>query len=564
MIAAAGRRPTDRRPTARAWAIIVFAVGLAAWLTLAALFVLRLDGRAQDDHYITYRYALNLARGEGLVYNPPADRPAGGTVAPRKSSVERVFGLSEPGLALLLAALHAATGVDIPHAATFLYASALVLFALVMRLDTRRCHSRVPAEGRSRAAAGALLGGTLWIASSAVWTSHGSAGAAALALLALAAHVVETRPGLAGVLAGAAAWFRPDALAAAVLLGLLLVAERRRLPRRYLVAAGVVVLAGSLAAWLWFGTPLPETVAAKRADALAAGGGTWNAGLAFWRRAAALAPRHFGSTWRLLLIVGLLGQSSLWRRGGRAARLLVLYAAAVALAYSVLGVPFFSWYLLPVLAALLYGVGFAIAEAGGWAGRKLAGMSHVARGGNRGTPQRPGLAPDPGRSTAGRAATAAGFLLALAAATPLLLPFARSSQHWYRDFSGFGHLDTYRRAAAWLRSETPPDAAVAYVEIGVLGYESGRRIVDLMGLVTREVRPYLAARDVAGAFRAAPAEIVVFHTRGRLQPLVTRRWFRRAFAPVARFEDRTGEGGLTIYRRRPGSWLPPPRPPRLP
>jgi hypothetical protein len=548
---------------------LLLAAALLVWGALAAAFVLRLDGRAQDDHYITYRYALNLARGEGLVYNPG----------------ERVFGLSEPGLALLLAGLHAVAGADIPRASTFLFAAALALVAALLLEETRRRSRSNPSDDpvrvgaelasargqascpptlesrRGRAALGALLGGTLWLGSSAVWTNHGSAGAGALALLVLAARLAGARPGVAGLLAGAAAGLRPDALAGAGLLGLLLAAESRRVPRRYALAAGGVVIAGLLAAWVWFGTPLPETVAAKRADALAGAGGAWDAALAFWQRAAALAPRHFGATWRALFLVGLVGLVPLWRGGGRAARLLVLYAAAVALAYTVLGVPFFSWYLLPVLAALLYGVGFAVAEVGCWVGERLAALGRVSgsAGGQEaftsgGDQLRPG--------SRGRAA--AGVLLALLAAAPLLLPFALASWQWQRSFAWYGHLDTYRRAAVWLRRETPPDAAVAYVEIGVLGYASGRRMVDLMGLVTREARPYLAARDVAGAFRAAPAEIVVFHTRGRLRPLVARRWFQRAFAPVAQFHDRQGAGGLTIYRRRPGSWLPPPRPPRLP
>ncbi len=78
-----------------------------------------------------------------------------------------------------------------------------------------------------------------------------------------------------------------------------------------------------------------------------------------------------------------------------------------------------------------------------------------------------------------------------------------------------------------------------------------------MGLVTRAARPYVASRDIAGAFLAAPADVVVFHTRGRMRPLVTQPWFPAAFAEAAHFRDRDGPGELTIYRRRPGTMLPP-------
>ena len=49
------------------------------WLALAALFAWRLAGVTADDVYITYRYAQNLARGKGLVFNPG----------------ERVFGVAQ-------------------------------------------------------------------------------------------------------------------------------------------------------------------------------------------------------------------------------------------------------------------------------------------------------------------------------------------------------------------------------------------------------------------------------------------------------------------------------------
>ncbi|MBK6898912.1 MAG: hypothetical protein IPH09_06465 [bacterium] len=40
----------------------------------------------------------------------------------------------------------------------------------------------------------------------------------------------------------------------------------------------------------------------------------------------------------------------------------------------------------------------------------------------------------------------------------------------------------------WLRDNTPPDAVVAALDIGALGYASERRVMDLAGLVSPEVR----------------------------------------------------------------------------
>ena len=59
-----------------------------SWSTIAAACILRYRGWTVDDFYITYRYAGNLAAGRGFVFNPG----------------ERVFGLTDPGLGLALAA----------------------------------------------------------------------------------------------------------------------------------------------------------------------------------------------------------------------------------------------------------------------------------------------------------------------------------------------------------------------------------------------------------------------------------------------------------------------------
>lgn len=65
------------------------------WLDLALLLILFLQvisfiGRGEEDAYISYRYALNLDRGNGLVYNVG----------------ERVEGFSNPSWTLLLALFH--------------------------------------------------------------------------------------------------------------------------------------------------------------------------------------------------------------------------------------------------------------------------------------------------------------------------------------------------------------------------------------------------------------------------------------------------------------------------
>jgi hypothetical protein len=178
-------------------------LGWCGWLGLAALAVARVAGQAGDDIYITYRYADNLARGRALVFNPG----------------ERVFGVSDPGVAVLLAGLHRVSGVPIPDLGTGVTAAAMLAIAGMLLAAGR-------GGGRE---AEAWAGGTLLLTSAYVWLGQGSGPLPALALLLLAARLAGGRwPWAAGAVAGLAFCCRPDAALGAALLALLLVVEASR------------------------------------------------------------------------------------------------------------------------------------------------------------------------------------------------------------------------------------------------------------------------------------------------------------------------------------------------
>jgi hypothetical protein len=50
-----------------------------------------------------------------------------------------------------------------------------------------------------------------------------------------------------------------------------------------------------------------------------------------------------------------------------------------------------------------------------------------------------------------------------------------------------GVQECYIGMGDWLRENTPPDAVVAALDIGAVGYASERRVLDLMGLVSPEI-----------------------------------------------------------------------------
>lgn len=480
----------------------VLVVMTAAWLAFAVVAAWRYRAETIDDFFITFRYAQNLAAGHGLVFNLG----------------EHAFGTTAPGYALLLAAAAALTRLPVPwlgEAATVL---ALVLLALL---------GAASAPGRRGEA---LLGGTLVVTSSYVWIHHGGEVAVVLALLA-AAGCAERQPRLAGLLAGLGVWTRPDALVGAAALGALLWWRRRRLPWGYTVVAAAIVLAGVAAAWWWFGQPLPGTLAAKRAQA-AWSTAIFPSGRRFWVVGYQYVADLYAGPWLpLLLIAGLAGQAPLFRRAPLAVQVVSLYGLAVSVAYPLLAVPFYSWYAVPGLVAVLYGTAYALG-----AGLRAAAAGRADR------PRR--LAPS--RLTA----AAVALLIAVALASPLrraveLVGRAQPVAVRYR---------VYRQAGEWLRAHSLSGERFAAAEVGTLGYFSRRGVTDLMGLVSPEVVGRIRQGDLASSFLRRPTPLVVESSYFGLAALAAQPWFARKYELAARLGDE--RDWVRVYRLRPGEELP--------
>jgi hypothetical protein len=503
--------PGEARPVGAAKIAVLGVVAL--WLALLAIYCVQLVGLAADDMYITYRYAQNLALGRGLTFNPG----------------ERVFGISDPGVALLLAAGSRLTGVPIPVVGTLLTAAALLLLAGAVLWESRQ-------RGRFWEAA---AGGTLVVSSSFLWLGQGAGPLVALAGLALAALLAERRPAAAGVVAGLAFWCRPDALLGCGLLAGLLYLQKRKPPVAFLAGALAAGLLGVAAARLWFGRFIPSTLAAKRSFA---GRNLEDfTGLAgFWGRArdAFLFTEGGWKGWGLAVVpLGALGLFLLWRHGGLAGRLAALYGVALALGYTVLRIPFSFWYVGPPAAVVFLGAGFAVGGAARFAARRLPGTM--------------------GRGVA--AALVAAALLAVGG------PLAQARIAWLaHGYDGDWRRAAYRVAGEWLARHAPPDGDVAYGEIGLLGFYGDRPIRDLIGLVTPSSIPYTAAGDQVGAFLVKPARYVLQHTadpRGGTRPIVSRPWFARAYRERVRLRLPKFDVAVILWERIPGSTVPPPRPP---
>jgi hypothetical protein len=217
-------------------------LGLAVLVLLALAIRLTAGARAVDDAFISFRYALNLSNGLGLVYNPG----------------ELVLGTSAPLYAVLLAALARAIGTrSFPELALWVNALADGLSIVLVYLIARRL--KVPRWPSILASVVVALSPLV------IRYSIGGMETSVLTAMGLSSAYLylQKRELAAFLLAGLAVWVRPDALAFAAAL---LITEAWRTRRLPWLALTVVVAAIGLEAILLsaiYGDPLPQSVLAK-------------------------------------------------------------------------------------------------------------------------------------------------------------------------------------------------------------------------------------------------------------------------------------------------------------
>jgi len=380
---------------------------------------------ANEDAYITFRYARSLVIGWGLVFNPG----------------EMVMGFSSP-----LWTVWNAVGFYLVHDPV-LWSRA---WSLVADVTTLVLVARLLERHASRASAwcfAAFFAGWTYFAALAV---SGMENSAMVALVALAATLVERRSRISGVVLAALALMRPEGIVAAGVLGL---GARRS---QQLIAA-LLVAAACAALLLTFGSVIPQSVIAKAS--MYGAPGAW-AGRHWWEWA---SPFPFGRwpdtseggmLFAMAVVLGpaaATGAVALWRARHTALARAAAAMVAVWAGYAAMGVAYFYWYLAVPLAgaALLASVG----------------MPRIVRG----PPVFAGLA----LFVAGTWTIAPELYQARAQAETL----------------GFG------RVADYIASHGTPGETILLEPIGMVGWRCRMRIVDEVGLVS----PQVAERRLQGA-----------------------------------------------------------------
>lgn len=413
----------------------------AIWvIALVGLAMARQGGIVFDDPFILFRYAENLATGHGWSFN---------ATVPSDNAV------TSPLYVLILAALRGA-GFEIPATATLLFATSIATCAIATAATLR-------AIGRPVAAVGAA---TLIATSPVLVTLWGMESALLLALLSTLLYLVVThRPlWLVGLVWAALTLTRPEGLllGAVIVVALVVLDRSRRRSASDYATLGLTTVVPLIlwvaAALVLVGEPLPSTLGAKIAQAES---GRWSVfssfdGLRSLGYAAGLSAANLYSLATIVLAAIAVIGAVVRRRDRRFVTVLSAFILTITVGYGlVIGVADYPWYYAVPLYGVLTLAAMGIDET--WSLARSTGWARVA--------------------------------------VCLLVPIVA--------VVGIGRIRStitdvrgdYDYVGTWLRYNTAPGSTVASMEIGTIGWYSGRTMIDYLGLLDASVIDRVAEGD---------------------------------------------------------------------
>lgn len=465
---------------------------VCAFLGLTLLLFLGLADYGYDDPFITYRYAQNLLEGRGFVYNAGL----------------RIQSTTTPLYTLLLALLGQIWS-DLPRLSNLVSALSLETGALLLYLLSRQLRQPVAGAGAALLYSISPLLLPTFGAETCFYTMLGLG-----ALYSYAAGCLS----LAALLAALMALARADGLLMAVTLGLHYLVTRRRIPWPPILIYGLVAVPWYLFAWAYFGSPFPPTLFTKQQQAVMLISDSFGQGFLKLLRTYGKVPLYRLHALFIILGVGCVVGARAWKWVP-----LLLWTGLYFLAYMVLGVSHYFWYYGPLApaVALLASLGL------------VATLRWLAERWHRFRPYAPAL-------------LLVGLLL-------LLAPQARSTVQRVQ------HLDkrqaAYQQIGKWLRTNTPRDATVGMLEVGIIGYYAQRPIIGFAGLIQPEVARQMTPKTtyddtMLWALRNYHPDYLVVPA-GWFPNIIQSQWFKEEYEIATQlFESGYPYNPVSIYSQR--------------
>lgn len=478
-----------------------------------------------DDAMITYRVAENLAYGRGFVFNPG----------------ERVQVTTTPLYAIVLAAGTWLLGTA-PQAALGLnLALAALIPALTFDVGRRLA-------GRMAGLVASIL--IPFLPLLVIAFSMESYLYVALILASLNAYIAQ-RYRLAGVVIGLAAMTRGDgALVGACILTYDTLVRRRLVWSMILPGIGLPLL-WYLFATGYYGSPWPATLSAKAAQ----GRFDW-LGYHFldglWEYWDDWAKDY--SYWLYVLpTVMLAGLISCFRLE-RSWLIVVAHATLYVTTFAGLGVAFAEWYYAPLMPAVALLTGCGVQTVASMFSNQPTASSEsdqtvtVGRGLTRmfgifSYPRKPAKTRVPRYSALSFFIAAALTLFLLYQLYPITRDIVAANPDW--------KARVYPAAGRWIAANTSAAANLGIIDIGHLGYWSGRPIIDIVGLAQPDVPPHIAEGDFGYALRHYRPDMVLLGALW-LPEIQSEPWFQADYVPRYALKFSRLDQPLVLFTRRDG------------
>lgn len=410
-----------------------------------------------DDSYITFTYAKNLASGNGFVFNhPPAVL---GTTTP-------LLTVAIAGLALIF------PQIDIPVFAVYL--TALCWLGILWTFFFFRDEWGL--ENWQVCILALVLIGTGWI------NYLGMEAYLFAFLLILALSLFFSKHyGLTGFLVGLLFLTRGEGV---LMLAVLIIAitvqhwvTKRSIDNKLawiimklVIGFACPVLIWAIYARFTFGSFLPSTLATKQAYIQHGFGRPlllrlteeW---LPRWGNSFALGGLPFVNFWWVVVIIGFIDVLLRKRRW----LILLVWVILYILGYTLLNVSAAYWYQLPILFVqnLLFALGII---------KIIEFLTQKIKPRNL--------------------AWGVSILFTILMIVILSVPTFNGILEYQGDSRG----ESYSALSQWFYENTEPSESIAFIEIGYLGYFTDNRIIDLAGLVLPDVIPHIAEGDFEWGF----------------------------------------------------------------
>ena len=489
-------------------------------LTLLAILTITLFFRfSTEDSYITYRYAENLAKGKGFVYNEG----------------EKVLGTSAPFYAFILA-FFGLLGFSIPHVGGILSAFSLgASLILVYLLSLKKGYPLI-----------GFIFGLFVLMNPWFLYTFGSETFFQLLMIISAFYFYDQKKYIPTVIFCALAFLvRADGIIPAIIIFAHYVITQKKFPAKGVVFFMVICFPVFLYCYLSFDTLFPSTLGVKQAQYASS---LWRHFIpgTFYFAGFLLKENFLLHAFIPLLIIGgfsLLFSHRIWL-------LISLWAILHTIGYALLKVSFYHWYLIPLIFLLMLMSAFSL--------HFVISLSRFFK--NNQTKQwRHQVFTHQIKISISRVKEPGPFLRKthqiLSFVIIVLIVIALSggikSYLHTRRFLPFPKLQLYTKAGKWAAENTPPDAEIAFLEVGYFGYYAQRKIIDLVGLVTPGVSDHIRERDFSWAVKKYRPDYLVYNPEfeGWLKIILDQPWFEENYIEIKEIDQEGYPFRLTAFKK---------------